>query len=91
MVNGTFVEPFHKCVTNIGSCVNYKLPKRGQDPNTAYKTQDRNFFCAPTDPTEIINIVKSANSSKSSGVDNIDPCCAKHYSPDDKPNGAHLQ
>ena len=30
-------------------------------------------MCAPTDPTEIINIVKSGNSSKSSGVDNIDP------------------
>ena len=49
------------------------VPKTGEDPTQHIKHNTASFFCAPTDPTEIINIVKSANSSKSSGVDNIDP------------------
>ncbi len=84
-----------KCVnayfTNIGSCLNSKLPKTGEDPTQHIKHNTASFFCAPTDPTEIINIVKSANSSKSSGVDNRSVRCAKHYSPDWKPTCAHIQ
>ena len=67
------VEQFNKYFTNIGSILNSKLPKTGEDPTQHIKHNTESFFCAPTDPTEIINIVKSANSSKSSGVDNIDP------------------
>ena len=67
------VEQFNKYLTNIGSCLNSKLPKTGEDPTQHIKPNTASFFCAPTDPTEIINIVKSANSSKSSGVDNVDP------------------
>ena len=67
------VEQFNKYFTNIGSCLNSKLPRTGEDPTQHIKPNTASFFCAPTDPTEIINIVNSANSSKSSGVDNIDP------------------
>ena len=67
------VEQFNKYFINIGSILNSKLPKTGEDPTQHIKHNTESFFCAPTDPTEIINIVKSANSSKSSGVDNIDP------------------
>ena len=72
------VEQFNTYFTNIGSSLNSKLPKTGEDPTQHIKHNTASFFlctffCAPTDPTEIINIVKSANSSKSSGVDNIDP------------------
>ena len=66
------VEQFNKYFTNIGSCLNSNS-KRGDDPTQHIKPNAASFFCAPTDPTEIINIVKSANSSKSSDVDNIDP------------------
>ena len=67
------VEQFNKYFTNIGSSLNSKLPKTGEDPIQHIKHNTASFFCASTDPTEIINIVKSGNSSKSSGVDNIDP------------------
>ena len=48
------------------------------------------FFCAFTDPTEIINIVKSANSSKSSGVDNIDPYVVQQVIPQISNQLAHI-
>ena len=67
-----FVEQFNTYFTNIGSCLNSKLPKTGKDPTQHIKTQCCNCFCAHADPTEIINVVKSANSGKSSGADNID-------------------
>ena len=67
------VEQFNKYFTNIGSCLNSKLPRTEEDPTQHIKPNTASLFFAPTDPTEIINIVKSANSSKSSGVDNIDP------------------
>ena len=67
------VEQFNKYFTNIGSSLNSKLPKTGEDPIQHIKHNTASFFYAPTDPTEIINIVKSGNSSKSSDVDNIDP------------------
>ncbi len=89
------MEQFNKYFTNIGSCLNSKLPKTGEDPTQNIKHNTASFFCAPTDPIEIINIVKSANSSKSSGVDNIDPYAtvrgATKYSPDCKPTCAHIQ
>ena len=78
------VEQFNKYFINIGSILNSKLPKTGEDPTQHIKHNTESFFCAPTDPTEIINIVKSANSSKSSGVDNIDPYVVqkiKNYRP----------
>ena len=67
------MEKCNKYLTNIGSSLNSKLPKTGEDPIQHIKLNTASFFCAPTDPTEIMNIVKSGNSSKSSGVDNIDP------------------
>ena len=48
------------------------------------------FFFAPTDPTEIIYIVKSANSSKSSGVDNIDPYVVQKIIPQIANQLAHI-
>ena len=47
-------------------------------------------MCAPTDPTEIINIVKSGNSSKSSGVDNIDPYIVQKFIPQIANQLAHV-
>ena len=37
------------------------------------KKNASSFFCTPTYSEEIINIVKKANSKKSSGFDNVDP------------------
>ena len=87
------VEQFNKYFTNIGISLNSKLPKTGEDPIQHIKHNTASFFCAPTDPTEIINIVKSVNSSKSSGVDNNyrSVRCAKNYSPDCKPTSARIQ
>ena len=65
------VEQFNKYFTNIGSYLNSKLPKTGEDPTQHIKHNAASFFCAPTDPTEIIDIVKFANSSKSIGGDNV--------------------
>ena len=82
------VEQFNKYFTNIGSCLNSKLPRTGTQLNTSNPTAS--FFCAPTDPTEIINIVKSANSSKSSGVDNIDPYVVQKIIPQIANQLAHI-
>ena len=65
------VEQFNKYFTNVGSSLNSKLPKTGEDPTQHLKHNTASFFCAPTDPTEIINIVKSENSSKSSGDQDV--------------------
>ena len=50
------VEQFNKYLTNIGSCLNSKLPRTGTQLYTSNPTAS--FFCAPTDPTEIIKQVK---------------------------------
>ena len=84
------VEQFNKYFTNIGSILNSKLPKSGEDPTQHIKHNTESFFCAPTDPTEIINIVKSANSSKSSGVDNIDPYVVQKIIPQIANQLAHM-
>ena len=84
------VEQFNKYFTNIGSILNSKLPKTGEDPTQHIKHNTESFFCAPTDPTEIINIVKSANSSKSSGVDNIDPYVVQKIIPQIANQLAHI-
>ena len=55
------VEQFNKYFTNIGCILNSKLSKTGEDPTQHIKHNTESFFCAPTDPTEIIYIVKSAN------------------------------
>ena len=84
------VEQVNKYFTNIGSSLNSKLPKTGDDPTQHIKHNTASFFCAPTDPTEIINIVKSANSSKSSGVDNIDPYVVQKIIPQIANQLAHI-
>ena len=84
------VEQFNKYFTNIGSILNSKLPKTEEDPTQHIKHYTESFFCAPTDPTEIINIVKSANSSKSSGVDNIDPYVVQKIIPHIANQLAHI-
>ena len=47
-------------------------------------------FSAPTHPTEITNVVKSANSSKSSGVDDIDPFVVQQIIPQITNQLAHI-
>ena len=84
------VEQFNSYFTNIGSSLNSKLPKTGEDPTQHIKHNTASFFCAPTDPTEIINIVKSANSSKASGVDNIDPYVVQKIIPQIANQLAHI-
>ena len=104
MVNGKFitsegtsctdkneiVEQFNKYFTNIGSSLNSKLPKTGEDPTQHLKHNTASFFCAPTDPTEIITIVKWVNSSRSSGVDNIDPYVVQTIIPQIANQLAHI-
>ena len=84
------VEQFNNYFTNIGSSLNSKLPKTGEDPTQHIKHNTASFFCAPTDPTEIINIVTSANSSKASGVDNIDPYVVQKIIPQIANQLAHI-
>ena len=51
------VDQFKKYFTNIGSCLNSNLPKTGDDPTQHIRHNNASCFCAPTDPTEIKNIV----------------------------------
>ena len=48
------------------------------------------FFCTPTYPEEITNIVKKANSKKSSGFDNVDPYIMKQVIPQIANQLAHI-
>ena len=84
------MEEFNKYFTNIGSSLNSKLPKTGEDPTQHIKHTTASFFRAPTDPNEIINIVKSANSSKSSGVDSIDQYAVQKIIPQIANQLAHI-
>ena len=45
------VEQFNKYFTNIGSSLNSKLPKTGEDPTHHIKHNTASVFGAPTDPT----------------------------------------
>ena len=38
------VEQFNKYFTTIGSCLNSKLPKKGEDPTQHIKPNTANFF-----------------------------------------------
>ena len=68
----------------------FRDPLTGEDPTQHMKHNTASFFCAPTDPTEIINIVKSANPSKASGVDNIDPYVVQTIIPQIANQLAHI-
>ena len=57
--------------TNIGHRLNVNLTQTGNDPTQFILKMHQVFFCTPTYSEEIINIVKTANSKKSSGFDNV--------------------
>ena len=66
------------------------LPVASLASRHSHKTQYSKLFLCTTDPTEIINIVKSANSSKASGVDNIDPYVVQKIIPQIANQLAHI-
>ena len=70
--------------------LSYRKQGRIQHNTQHIKHNTASFICGPTDPTEIINIVKSANSSKSSGVDNIDPYVVQKIIPQIANQLAHI-
>ena len=56
------------------------LTQTGNDP-TQFIKKKCSFFCTTTYPEEIINIVRKANSKKSSGFDNVNPYIIKKVIP----------
>ena len=75
------VNEFNKYFTNIGQSLNAKLTQTVHDPTHYINNNPANFFCTPTCPTEIINIVHRNNSKKYGGYDNIDPNIIQHVIP----------
>ena len=84
------VNEFNKYFTNIGQNLNAKLNQTVHDPTHYINNNPANFFCTPTCPTEIINIVHSNNSKKSGGYDNVDPNIIQHVIPQIANQLAHI-
>ena len=58
---------------NVDAVLMQSYRRRGETRTNARINNTTSYILRTTDPTKIIIIVKSANSSKSSGVDNLDP------------------
>ena len=84
------MDHFNNYFTNIGHRLNVNLTQTGNDPTQFIKKNASSFFCTPTYSEEIINIVKKANSKKSSGFDNVDPHIIKQIIPQIANQLAHI-
>ena len=83
------MDHFNNYFTNIGHRLNVNLTQTGNDP-TQFIEKHQVFFCTPAYSEEIINIVKKANSKKSSGFDNVDPYIIQQVIPQIANQLAHI-
>ena len=84
------MDHFNNYFTNIGHRLNVNLAQTGNDPTQFINKNASSFFCTPTYPEEITNIVKKANSKKSSGFGNVDSYIIKQVIPQIANQLAHI-
>ena len=73
---------FNIYFTTIGNTLAANLPQTDNDPIELIESNPDNFFCIPTTPAEINNIIIiHSKSKKSTGFDNIDSYIVKQIAP----------
>ena len=79
--NTDIANNFNIYFTNIGNTLAANLPQTDNDPIELIEPNPDNFFCVPTTPAEINNIILHSKSKKSTGFDNIDSYIVKQIAP----------
>ena len=72
---------FNIYFTTVGNTHAANLPQTDNDPIELIESNPDNFFCIPTTPAEINNIIIHSKSKKSTGFDNIDSYIVKQIAP----------
>ena len=79
--NTDIANNFNKYFTTVGNTLAANLPQTDNDPIELIESNPDNFFCIPTTPAEINNIILHSKSKKSTGFDNIDSYIVKQIAP----------
>ena len=72
---------FNIYFTTVGNTLAANLTQTDNDPIELIESNPDNFFCIPTTPAEINNIIIYSKSKKSTGFDNIDSYIVKQIAP----------
>ena len=79
--NTDIANNFNIYFTNVGNTLAANLPQTDNDPIELIESNPDNFFCVPTTPAVINNIILHSKSKKSTGFDNIDSYIVKQIAP----------
>ena len=79
--NTDIANNFNIYFTTVGNTLAANLPQTDNDPIELIESNPDNFFCIPTTPEEINNIILHSKSKKSTGFDNIDSYIVKQIAP----------
>ena len=79
--NTDIANNFNIYFTTVGNTLAANLPQTDNDPIELIESNPDNFFCIPTRPAEINNIILHSKSNKSTGFDNIDSYIVKQIAP----------
>ena len=79
--NTDIANNFNIYFTTVGNTLAANLPQTDNDPIELIESNPDNFFCIPTTPTEINNIILHSKSKKSTEFDNIDSYIVKQIAP----------
>ena len=79
--NTDIAHKFNTYFTTVGNTLAAKLPQTDHDPIELIESNPEHFFCIPTTPAEINNIILHSKSKKSTGFDNIYSYIVKQIAP----------
>ena len=79
--NTDIANNFNIYFTTVGNTLAANLPQTDNDPIELIESNPDNFFCIPTTPAEINNIILHSKSKKSTGFDTIDSYIVKQIAP----------
>ena len=79
--NTDIANNFNTYFTTVGNTLAENVPQTDNDPIELIESNPDNFFCSPTTPAEINNIILHSKSKKSTGFDNIDSYIVKQIAP----------
>ena len=79
--NTDIANNFNIYFTTVGNTLAANLPQTDNDPIELIESNPEHFFCIPTTPAEINNIILYSKSKKSTGFDSIDTYIVKQIAP----------
>ena len=79
--NTDIANNFNIYFTTVGNTLAANLPQTDNDPIELIESNPENFFCIPTTPAEINNIILHSKSKKSTIFDSIDSYIVKQIAP----------